>query len=366
MKELLNIFRIIALVLSLSAFITAHPLNTTNLELELDKKEPLLSLRFYTSNLENLLFLKETPRAKQIENNKIKILNYIKEHIKISNNNQTCRLKLKQMIIEKDIALRSTFFINCKQAIEILKINYRLFFDFDKTQEGVMQVVLKDDERLFVFSPHQKTYTLKLTTPKAFNISDFTNFIYEGIWHIWEGIDHILFLLMLLLPTTLYSRNFKSAFTDILKIVTAFTLSHSFTLFLSMLDILKPPQQLIETLIALSVVLTAINNIYPILPKKKTWLLAFTFGFIHGFGFANAMEQLNIERANFASALFGFNIGVEIGQIVIVAATLPLLYLLAYKKVYGKIFVPLLSAIVAVIALLWAVQRAFSLHLMPF
>jgi len=113
------------------------------------------------------------------------------------------------------------------------------------------------------------------------------------------------------------------------------------------------------------VLLTALNNIFPTISYKKEWLLAFGFGFIHGFGFANAMHEMNLNTSHFASAVFGFNIGVEIGQIVIVLILLPLLYKLSFQKFYKR-FLQLSSLIVANIAFLWAIDRAFALNLMPF
>lgn len=345
----------------------AHPLNTTNIELYLNKATPTLSVRFYIFNLKTLLRLKSDPTAATVNKKRDKILKYIQESIHIQNNHKKCTLTPLAFHVEKEIALQTKFKTECKKGVKNLSINYTLFFEFDKTQQGVMQILTPDDEKLFIFSPHQKEYTLKLAqAPKQKSFEDFKNFIIEGMWHIWEGIDHILFLLMLLVPSVLLNNSFKETLIDVLKVVTAFTLSHSITLSLSMFHLLNPPQQLIETLIAISVLLTALNNIYPLLSYKKEWLLAFGFGFIHGFGFANAMREMNLESINFLSAVLGFNFGVEIGQVVIVLIILPLLYTLSLKDVYKHYIAPALSYIVIAIALLWTIERAFILHFMPF
>lgn len=311
--------------------------------------------------------IKSDPTTAIVNRKRENILEYIQESIDIQNNHQKCTLTPLAFHVEKEIALQTEFKIECKKRVKNLFINYTLFFEFDKTQQGVMQILTPKDEKLFIFSPHQKKYTLKLTqTQKKKRFEDFKNFIIEGMWHIWEGIDHILFLLMLLVPSVLLSNSFKETFIDVLKVVTAFTLSHSITLSLSMFHILNPPQQLIETLIAISVLFTALNNIYPLLSYRKEWLLAFGFGFIHGFGFANAMHEMNLESINFLSAVLGFNFGVEIGQVVIVLIILPLLYMLSLKGVYKRYIAPSLSYIVATISLLWTIDRAFTLHFMPF
>ena len=342
----------------------AHPLNTSNIEIYLNKPQATLSLRFYIFNLKPLLMLQDDPTAATVSKHKSEVLHYIQKSIQIKNGVDQCKLTPLLFRVEEEIALQSEFQIVCKEAIEDLSINYTLFFEFDKTQEGVMQLLTPNDEKLFIFSPHQKEYQLKLdASPKEL---DFQNFIIEGVWHIWEGIDHILFLLMLLLPSVLLRNSFRDTLFDVLKIVTAFTLSHSLTLSLSMFGFLRPPEQTIETLIALSVLFTALNNIYPLLSFKKEWLLAFLFGFIHGFGFANAMQEMELSNSNFVGGVFGFNIGVEIGQIVIVALLLPMLYALSSKRTYRALLMPAISLVVAAIALFWALERAFGLGLLPF
>ena len=308
--------------------------------------------------------LNRAPTPNDALKNKEQIIKYIQKSMLIQNNSKICTLLPQSFAIDKAIAIQTTFILKCKQNIQNLQMRFNLFFEFDKTQQGVMQILTPDDEKLFIFSPHQQSYQLTLNTPPK--PQSFKNFIIEGVWHIWEGIDHILFLLMLLVPSVLLKKNFKKTLLEILKIVTAFTLSHSFTLSLSMFNILNPPEQLIETLIALTVLFTALNNIFKLIAINKNWLLAFGFGFIHGFGFANALHEMQLSSTHFASAVFGFNIGIEIGQVVIVLFLLPLLFTLGKREFYARKFVPLISSAVAAVALLWAVDRAFVLHFMPF
>ncbi len=346
------------LILSLDA----HPLNLTKMNLDLNSSIPLLSLRFVSFNLETPFFLKD-PEPKIIFEKKDEIIKYIQESIEIKNDNFECTLNPLSFDIHNEIVINSSFNVVCKQQIKNLKIKFNLFFEFDKTQQGVMKINLPKESKTLIFSPRKESYIVKTTKS---NSANFKNFLIEGIWHIWEGIDHILFLLMLLLPSVLTKRGFKSVFLDILKIVTAFTISHSITLSLSMFGILNPPQRIIETFIAVSVLLTALNNLYSVVSFKKEWLLAFCFGFIHGFGFANALHEMGLEYKNFVSTVFGFNLGVEAGQVVIVLAILPLIYFISNKKAYRKIIMPFLSLLTAFISLLWAIERTFALHFMPF
>ena len=345
--------------------LNAHPLNMTKMNFDLNGSKSVLDLRFVSFNLETPLFLKN-PTSKILYAKKDEIIKYIQKSIDIKNDNSECSLKPLSFNVHNEIVINSSFNVICKQPVRKLRIKFDLFFEFDKTQQGVMKIKLPKGSKTLIFSPRKKIYTIKTGDYNSSKFKYFKNFLIEGIWHIWEGIDHILFLLMLLLPSVLTNSKFKVTLLDVLKIVTAFTLSHSITLSLSMFNILNPPEKIIETFIAISVLLTAINNIYSIVSFKKEWILAFCFGFIHGFGFANALHELNLKSENFASIVFGFNIGVEIGQIIIVLAILPLIYLASYKKFYKRFIVPSLSSITALISLLWAIDRAFSLHFMPF
>ncbi|RUM65400.1 MAG: HupE/UreJ family protein, partial [Sulfurospirillum sp.] len=204
--------------------------------------------------------------------------------------------------------------------------------------------------------------------------SAFKNFLVEGIWHIWIGYDHILFLMMLLIPSVYYYRDgrplprrrFRDVLIEVLKVVTGFSVAHSITLGLSVGDVVHLNSQFVEVAIALSVLFTAVNNLYPMI-TRHAWIMAFMFGLIHGFGFANVLHDLIIKNSqDFLAMLFGFNLGVEIGQLAIVAAVLPLLYLLEKTTFYKRFILYGFSALTAVIAALWAVERAFNLSILPF
>ncbi len=149
-------------------------------------------------------------------------------------------------------------------------------------------------------------------------------FLWEGVHHIFIGPDHILFVVGLLL--------LGGSLQQLLKIVTAFTIAHSITLVLATLNILSPPARLIEPAIALSIVFVGAHALlYG--NAKRDWRLifAFGFGFVHGFGFANVLRQMELPRAALGWSLFSFNVGVEIGQACIVLAVAPLLALL-YRR----------------------------------
>ena len=147
----------------------------------------------------------------------------------------------------------------------------------------------------------------------------------EGVWHIWKGFDHILFLLTLLFPAVIVYRNgrweprdsWQASALDIVKVVTAFTLAHSLTLSLAVLGWVHVPSRIVESTIAATVLLGALNNVVPIVLERR-WLVAFVFGLVHGLGFASVLADLGLHGTNLALALVGFNGGVEIGQFAIV------------------------------------------------
>jgi hypothetical protein len=194
----------------------------------------------------------------------------------------------------------------------------------------------------------------------------------EGVWHIWIGFDHILFLLALLLPAVLWRENgrwqpaaaLRTVLLETAAIVTAFTLAHSLTLTLAVLGVVDLPSRLVETVVALTIVLAALNNLFPLVTTRR-WSLAFGLGLIHGFGFAGALRDLGLPGDALALALAGFNLGVETGQLAIVATVLPLAYALRQTWLYRRLALPVGSAAVASLALVWCLERGLNVNLLP-
>ncbi len=195
-------------------------------------------------------------------------------------------------------------------------------------------------------------------------------FLTQGIWHIWIGYDHILFLLAMLLPAVLMFENggwharreFKSTLIQVLKIVSAFTLAHSITLSLAVLGPLSINLALVESVIAASVIVAAVNNLHPFI-GDRIWLMAFGFGLIHGFGFASVLADLGLPTASKGIALLGFNIGVELGQLVIVALALPLMFTLRNQPLYRPVVLGTGSIVIGIVASIWFIERLSDLNL---
>ncbi|MGZ8267693.1 MAG: HupE/UreJ family protein, partial [Burkholderiales bacterium] len=206
-----------------------------------------------------------------------------------------------------------------------LEIEYRLFFDLDPTHRGLLRWQSGKLTMTGVLSPDRPV--LRVQGEEASRLAQFFAYGREGVWHIWIGIDHMLFLISLLLPAVLVASGrdwapvgrLAAAIWDVLKVVTSFTLVHSITLSLAALSVISLPTRLTETAIALSVFLAALNNIWPVVYGRR-WIVAFGFGLIHGFGFASVLAELGLPRDTLLTALVGFNLGVEAGQLVVVAA----------------------------------------------
>jgi hypothetical protein len=195
-----------------------------------------------------------------------------------------------------------------------------------------------------------------------------SRFVVSGFWHILEGTDHLLFLLCLVIPF----RRLR----PLVIIVTAFTVGHSISLIASALGFVPdglwfPP--LIETLIALTILYMALENIvYAALGKlgsdvSRRWIIAFAFGIVHGFGFSFALrESLQFAGDHLITALLGFNIGVEIGQVAVLLVLVPALNLLFRYVLPERLGVTILSALVAHVAWHWMIERGEQLAKFPF
>lgn len=188
-----------------------------------------------------------------------------------------------------------------------------------------------------------------------------------GIQHIRIGTDHILFVLALVLPSVLVftagrrwqpAPTFGSSLWRVLKIVSMFTVAHSITLALGGFGIVELPTKLVEAVIAISIALAALHNIRPLFPNKE-WLMAFGFGLFHGFGFAGLLSDLGLDRSQRVASLLGFNVGIEIGQAVIILLVFPALFLARRTRVYERAMY-VASGLLAIVALGWAVERVLE------
>lgn len=255
---------------------------------------------------------------------------------------------------------------------EAIEVDYvYLFDDIDPTHSGYAIIEenyrtgVADNEAFIslIFGPGTGAQELSLMGQSWFTV--LYDFVIHGVWHIWIGYDHILFLVSLLISSVMVLKagqwmpreTFGSAFWSVLKIITLFTLAHSVTLSLAALGLVRIPAPFIEFVIAISIAVMALDNIFPVF-HKRAWIILFGFGLIHGFGFANVLAPLGVDPQHTVVTLAAFNIGVEIGQAVIVAILFPILYMLRKTAFYKPVIMKIGSLILIAIALYWAVERS--------
>jgi len=199
-----------------------------------------------------------------------------------------------------------------------------------------------------------------------------TAFLREGVHHILTGYDHVLFLLCLLLPSVMRRtpqgwqpvERLWQAVLPVAGIVTAFTLAHSITLSLAALKLISLPSKFIEPAIAVTIVLAAFDNVRPIF-RGHRGVVTFAFGLIHGFGFAGVLAELDLPTSQFAWALLQFNLGLELGQLMIVAAAAGALYLLRRHRRYPAWAIRAGSLAAMLVGVLWFIERTADVSLLP-
>ncbi len=300
------------------------------------------------------------------------VVNYALEHLTLRAGEASCATRpgAMQVVRHSDGAYAVLDFALDCPAVGAQTLDYRLFFALDPSHRGLLRVDAPTGTETAVLSPDQPRHALSATPASGWH--QFVSYWKEGVWHIWIGFDHILFLLALLLPAVLWWENgrwrpataLRTVLLETAAIVTAFTLAHSLTLSLAVLGVVALPSRLVEFVIAFTVVLAALNNLFPLVTTRR-WLLAFVLGLIHGFGFASVLRDLGLPTDALALALAGFNLGVETGQLAIVAVVLPLAFALRQTWLYRRLALPAGSAVVALVALAWCLERGLNLSLLP-
>ena len=209
------------------------------------------------------------------------------------------------------------------------------------------------------------TYLLKPSNPSVIVQSTgipVWSYLLLGVEHLLYGIDHILFVIALMF--------FVSKISSLIKTITAFTLAHSITLAMSALELVHLPQQPVEAVIALSILFLAVERLREersgpdptSIVRNRTWVVAFAFGLLHGFGFAGVLSDIGLPKGNLVSALFLFNIGVELGQLIVVAIALCIVWFVRQTWLTPpKYLVRAPLYIVGSTAAFWIIERSFGI-----
>jgi hypothetical protein len=297
------------------------------------------------------------------------IKSYAFTRIKFTGDGRPCAIRPADMLIDhhSDGAYAVLEFeVACPARPTRLGIDYRLFADVDTLHKGLVHVVSNGAIATAILGLSHPAEILDIRGKGL--ARTFIDFVGEGMWHIWRGFDHALFLLSLLLPAAcvLHGKRWLPADSpgavaiDVLKLVTAFTAAHAITLSLATLHVVALPSRWVEVAIAATILLSALNNIVPLV-RRRRWLVAFSFGLIHGFGFASVLTDMALPTSLLAAALAGFNVGVELGQISLVLLLLPILYIyrsslwFRVATLYGG------STAITVFATMWIYERTTGL-----
>jgi tetratricopeptide (TPR) repeat protein len=345
----------------------AHAHATSNSYLELTRTEDSVTGRWRVAlrDLDGAVGLEQDGDGRigdaELSERRAVVESYLLSRLELKNDQELCRLTPTALVADGNYLVLELGSAACSGA---LSLRYDLFFEHDRSHQGHLHVA-GTSELDHIFTHEQRLVSL---APGATGArAAWVQYLGQGIWHILIGADHILFLLTLLIGAVLRVERgrhvpvvgFRPAFLSMAKIVTAFTAAHSLTLSLMALGLVSLPSRWVETAIALSIVAAAANNLWPVV-TRRTWLLALAFGLIHGLGFANVLLELGLPRGQLLVALLGFNLGVEVGQLGIVALCFPIAFWLRRRAGYQRIGFVWGSALVGFVGLVWSLERALD------
>lgn len=251
-------------------------------------------------------------------------------------------------------------------AAAVPMLSYGLFRDADPTHRGLLR---RADGSVLALAAGDPPVPLDAAGAGAGAGTRGTGFFANGLHHILIGADHVLFLVCLMLPLALGREGMaaprgRALWGPLLGLVTAFTLAHSITLALAAWRLVAVPPSVIEPLIAATIALAALDNLWPLLGQRRV-AAAFAFGLVHGFGFAGPLLEIDLPPGPMAWALLQFNLGVEAGQLAVVALALGVLWPLRRRATPARWALRSGSVAVAVLALVWVGERLLDVKLLP-
>lgn len=274
---------------------------------------------------------------------------YLQERLRITSAGVRCAPQTPAVDYTRlpENLLLSIVFV-CPDAVRRLGIDYGLFFDIDPRHRGLGRLVLPDAEEEFLIDRSLTRLEWTIDQPATASAAHFGRIFHLGVEHILLGYDHLLFLLALLMVA--------ARFWIMVKVVTAFTLAHSLTLALAWYGVIEAPQRAVEILIAASIAYVAVENLLGRGAGHRA-LVAGGFGLVHGLGFYSVLSALGLAGGNAATTLLAFNLGVEAGQLAIVAIAFAPLAWWARQPWYQP-SMNACSGVILVVAGFWIVQRA--------
>ncbi len=363
----------------------AHTLGQTYLYLTVAEHELGVRIEATAADLNSALGLDlDTSGALEpeaLEPHRERIARYLQDNVRLAPDGTPAELRFVAHSL-RDLSeaqyVLSEFTIGPREAPpQFIDVEYAVMFEVDEKQTGVL--VIENDWREGTFSNESSIALVFDASDRAKRLELADSSLLAGWWgmvmlgmhHILEGADHVMFLVALLLPAVARRDGpgpweavptFGAAFWYVVKIVTVFTIAHSITLSLAALELLAMPSRLVESVIAASIALAAVEVFRPVFGRWVV-LVVFAFGLFHGAGFAGVLLDMNIHSDYTVLTLFGFNLGVEIGQVLIVCLVFPVLFILRTWTVYLRLGMQSAASVLIAVSVYWFVERAFDVDL---
>lgn len=343
---------LVAAGLFLSPSLGAHPLNVGTADIAVSGRHIEVQLSLNLFELDLLLSLDRNLDARvelgEVEARRPELVAYLTSKVGVFVREERALAEVGAFHVRQSVDGKPTFEATLRfewpEPFETFTIRCEPLTELGADHKTIARIVRGDRSEQFVFQ-QGVTYEAKERT----FAESAGQFLELGVHHIFVGYDHLAFLIALVLP--------RQRWLELVKIVTSFTVAHSLTLSLAALDIVRLSETLVEAGIAFSVAWVAMENLWAGTFKRR-WVVSFLFGFVHGFGFANVLKELDLGRSALAASLIFFNVGVEVGQIVIISLLLPLLWLLARTPAHAA-GVKLASLAIFAAGTFWFFERVF-------
>ena len=364
------VFYLLLLVLMVAP-VSAHQSSFSYATLKItgDGKGADYEIRLSTKDLFEALALEDDRDATDAEivGGKERLIGYVFDRIELRGTGEGCDVAATdvRVVREGERFAQVMGQLRCQGPVRAIELQYALFFDLDPRHEGLLTI---DGELVQFSSPDRTSFRYE---PEHAAGTSVLGFFRSGVNHVVFGLDHILFLLSLLLVVglrqdggVLRARTAMQSLKRTAAIVSAFTVGHSLTLIVAALGWVELPSRFVESMIAASIVYVAIENLVNPDPPWRV-LIGFGFGLMHGMGFAAMLRPL-LPPEDTVLPLLVFNLGVEVGQMAIVCLALPVLYIVIHRlgpARYRDRVLPVSCVALSLMGLLWLAERALELEL---
>lgn len=357
-----NLIMIALLLVATS--LKAHEFSTANLTLEQSSDNHHHGyIALSVSDLHHTLGLDPNKDGKltwaELSLNHPIITEYLGKHLQFKASNSNCSITFGSDISlfnsYGETLLKQPINFNCPLPVTV---HYTALFDSTSDHKLLVNWAFEEGQSQAIIDNPDQHWEVQASSQSAWET--FLFYLYQGMIHIWIGLDHVLFVLTLLLhyvnkPRQTDITNRTINIKSMIWLVTGFTIAHSITLTLTALDWISVSSKWAEVGIAISVAYSALNVVTHWI--KRLMLMTVAFGLLHGLGFAGALSELGLSKSHQLTSIIGFNLGVEIGQIAIILVAIPLLLLLNKHEKVRKLLVPFVSIAIFLLGILWVWQR---------